>query len=363
MAGTLEGRHLAVDRKLQSDVSQLWGSSHVQKTATLSNGSRIENAEVKARLNLDYRKKGHYWYSTYTVGFEALYQLPKDLPSDTTLLFPLPAGSGLFNDFQVKVDGQSIENYQQQAEQISIPLSRGTREVGVTYLGRGSREWWYYFESNQGGPRNLHVLVETDFGEYDFIDGSVSPDKREAKDDGWQMEWSYKNLLSGSKIGISLPEKSNPGPALIDICRFAPLGLLLFFIAVAVSAVARGQKPHPVHFFLLGTGFFSFHLLLVYLSDAVGVPAAFVISSLVAVFLNYSYASQALDRSFARFNLLPASVLYLVLFSAAFLVEEYRGLLLVLLLVFSLFLLMRISAHLDWHAIEQQQRKRQDPVL
>ena len=166
------------------------------------------------------------------------------------------------------------------------------------------------------------------------------------------MEWNYSNLLSGSKIGIDLPERSNPGPALINICRYGPFGLLLFFVSLAVCSVAEKKCPHPVHFLLLGTGFFSFHLLLVYLADATGPAVAFGVASVVAVFLNYSYTRQAIGCEFARWRLLPALFLYLVLFSAAFLVEGYRGLLLVILMVFSLYLLMRISAKVDWHALE-----------
>lgn len=354
MAATLQERHLHVDSKLRSDVSQLWGSSHLQRTATLTNGSRIESADILANIDLEYRKKGHYWYSTYKVDFQATYQLPNDLPANVALAFPLPAGSGLFNDFQVLIDEQPVENYQQNDDLIQISLPPKAKQVQVTYVGRGSDEWWYYFESEKGAPRNLRVLITTNFQEIDFIDGSASPDQRQAVADGWSMEWNYQNLLTGSKIGIEMPRRPNPGPALIDICQFAPLGLMLFFAALAVCAIAEGRCPHPMHFFLLGTGFLSFHLLLVYLGDAIGVTAAFLVASTVSVFLNYSYTRQILGDDFALGSQLPASILYLVLFSASFLVERYRGLLLVILMVFSLYLLMRIAAKVDWHALDRK---------
>ena len=352
MAGTLRERHFNVDSKLRSDVSQLWGSSHVQRTASLSNGSRIDSADIRANLELEYRQKGHYWYSTYKVDFHATYHLPQALPADVALAFPLPAGSGLFNDFQILIDEKPVEDYQQSSDVIQISLPKKASQVQVMYVGRGSDQWWYHFESELGAPRNLRVLVTTNFQDIDFIDGSVSPDERQSQDEGWSMEWTYQNLLTGSKIGIEMPRRPDPGPALIDICQFAPLGLMLFFGSLAVCAVAEGRCPHPMHFLLLGTGFFSFHLLLIYLGDAIGVSAAFLVASAVAVFLNYSYTRQVLGDDFALGRQLPASILYLVLFSASFLVESYRGLLLVLLMVFSLYLLMRIAAKVDWHALE-----------
>lgn len=357
MAESIQRRHLSVDSKLRADVSNLWGSTHMQKSAYLTGGPRLESADIDTDIELEYRKKGHYWYSTYNVDFEATYQLPGGLPKDATLDFPLPAGGGLFNDFQVLVDGRPNQDYIQNGSLIRVPVTDGVKEVQVTYSGRGSDEWWYIFESSEGAPKNLTVDVKTNFRDVDFIDGSVSPDSREELDDGWSMTWNYRNLLTGSQIGVEMPKKSNPGPALIDICRYGPLGLLLFFMAVAVCSVADGRCPHPMHFAFLGAGFFSFHLLLVYLGDVVGVSAAFGLAALVSILLNYHYGSLALGVEFARTRLLPVLFLYLVLFSATFMVDGKRGLLLVMLMIFSLHLLMRVSGKVDWTLLDRKTPK------
>ncbi|MCA9781333.1 MAG: inner membrane CreD family protein [Candidatus Eremiobacteraeota bacterium] len=353
MAESIQRRHLNVDSQLRADVANLWGSTHLQKSAYLTGGPRLESADIDADIELEYRKKGHYWYSTYKVDFHALYQLPVSLPEGASLEFPLPAGGGLFNDFQVLVDGKPTEEYTQSGSLIRVPVFKGAKEVQVNYSGRGSEEWWYIFESSEGAPKNLTVDVKTNFREVDFIDGSVSPDNREEVDDGWKMTWNYRNLLTGSQIGVEMPKKPNPGPALIDICRYGPLGLLLFFTAVAICSVADGRSPHPMHFAFLGAGFFSFHLLLVYLGDVVGVSGAFGLAALVAILLNYHYGTLALGVEFARTRLLPVLFLYLVLFSATFMVEGKRGLLLVMLMIFSLHLLMRVSGKVDWSLLDR----------
>ena len=120
MAESIQRRHLSVDSKLRADVSNLWGSTHMQKSAYLTGGPRLESADIDTDIELEYRKKGHYWYSTYNVDFEATYQLPGGLPKDATLDFPLPAGGGLFNDFQVLVDGRPNQDYIQNGSLIRV---------------------------------------------------------------------------------------------------------------------------------------------------------------------------------------------------------------------------------------------------
>lgn len=360
MAGTLHSRHSFINSKLKADVAGLWGNIHQQQTGSLSNGERLDSIDIVTDLELEYRKKGHYWYSTYTAHFQAEYALSGGLKEATTLSFPLPHGSGMFNDFEVFVGEVSIQNYRQEGTSIIIDLPPNTQKIIIKYSGRGSDEWWYNFESPNGPPRNVHVVVNTNFGDFDFVDGGVSPDLREATDNGWRMEWEFENLLSGAHIGLELPKKSNAGPALIDICRYAPLGLMLFFGALAVCAVTEQRTPHPVHFVLLGAGFFSFHMLLVYLADATGVIPAFLASAVVSVAVNYSYTRQILGPKFAGKRLLPAQLLYLVAFSAAFLVDGHKGLPLVVLLILTLHMLMRVTARVDWEKFERKNALRSE---
>ena len=42
------------------------------------------------------------------------------------------------------------------------------------------------------------------------------------------LQWTFTNLLSGQAIGVTLPEKLNPGPFAARVTFFAPVGLLFF---------------------------------------------------------------------------------------------------------------------------------------
>src|SRR5690606_3910091 len=147
-----QDRHVRIDRKLQADVSNLWGSPHRQDTARLEEGGRVESANVRADIELEYRKKGQYWYSTYLVHFEGDFQLPEQ-SRDRVFLFPLPSGGGMFSDFRVSVDDRDVTNYSQEAGLVRVPLpSVGAEKIKITYTGRGSDEWWYNFQEQAASP-------------------------------------------------------------------------------------------------------------------------------------------------------------------------------------------------------------------
>lgn len=354
MAKTMQQRHQNLDYSLRHAVSNLWGSPHHQSCPVLSDGRRAESAKVMVDLKLDYKKKGQYWYSTYTTDFQGEFQLPEILLAEDRFLFPKPSGSGMFSDFRVEIDGLASLDYEEVEGNISILLpDTAAKMVTVTYTAQGSEEWWFQFHSEQGSTRNVDLTVKTNFSEVDFPDGGLSPLKRVATNDGWEMNWKYENLMSGGKVGIDLPNRTNPGPALIDICRFGPAGLLLFFVALTVCSFAAGKSPHPVHYIFMGAGFFSFHLLLVYLGDVLPLAVAFTLSALVSIFINWTYGNRILGPEFSRNRLVPALVIYLVLFSSAFLVEGYRGLPLSILLVLSLHMLMQISTNVDWEGLDR----------
>src|SRR5262249_37163733 len=143
---------------------------------------------------------------------------------------------------------------------------------------------------------------------------------------GWKGEWSFQSLVANAPIGVTLPEKLNPGPLASKITFFAPVGLLFFFFVVSVFAAAQGQNLHPMHYLLLGCAFFAFHLLFAYLVDHLSIAPSFAISALVSLFLVISYARLFVGWRFALREMGVAQLLFLVLFSITFFWEGYTGL-------------------------------------
>ena len=65
--------------------------------------------------------------------------------------------------------------------------SDDTSSVG--YQSRGMSVWTYRFGANVEMVKNLDVTMTTNFSDYDFPIGTISPDTKEATDDGMRLVW------------------------------------------------------------------------------------------------------------------------------------------------------------------------------
>jgi inner membrane protein involved in colicin E2 resistance len=189
--------------------------------------------------------------------------------------------------------------------------------------------------------------MTTDFKRIDFPPGTVSPTTKTPAGEGWRLGWQFASLVTGQKVGVDLPNKLNPGPVAARITFFAPVSLLFFFMVMVILGVLSGRSLHPMNYFFLAAAFFAFHLLLAYLVDHLQIHASFLIASAVSVFLVVTYLARATASRTVREAAL-AQLVYLVLFSYAFFFEGYTGLTVTIGAVLTLFVLMQITARVDW---------------
>ncbi len=347
LASNLEHRHYAVQDRLGKAVSGLWGQAQVTQCPYLPKGPALEAATLQVELSMEYRKKGHSWYSVYTALVAGKYTLPAQA-AGKKLTLSLPAGAGMLNQFALHLDGRELTDYAQSGDIIEIPIpQKGARVLTVRHESQGSHSWWFDFSHEPRIPKNLDLTLVANFDEVDFPDGSVSPTVSTKLERGWSFQWNYDKLLSGGTVGVELPKKQDDGRTLIDICRYGPLGLLLFFAALTMSALDQKKEIHPSHLALLGGAYFSFYLLLVYLADVIPVFGAQLVSMGVVTFMVTAYTYRIYGLSFSTRRVLPALVLYLLLYSSAFMIEGFKGLPLVALLVLTLHLTMQLSTRLE----------------
>jgi inner membrane protein involved in colicin E2 resistance len=153
------------------------------------------------------------------------------------------------------------------------------------------------------------------------------------------------------KIGLAVPQRLNPGPWVGKVIASAPISLFLFLFLIFVITSLRKIPLHPMHYFFLSAGFFSFHLLLAYLVDRVPIEPSVVIASVVAVTLDVSYMRLVVDSRFAFVEVGLAMLVYLVLFSCTFFLEGYTGLAITLLCIATLFVVMQATGRLDWEEV------------
>src|SRR5207253_6935239 len=175
-----------------------------------------------------------------------------------------------------------------------------------------------------------------------------SPSRKTETSNGWELDWNYKNLMSGYQIAMVMPAKLQPRPLAGKISFFAPVSLFFFFFLMLIITTLRGIDLHPMNYFFLAAAFFSFHLLLAYLVDHISIHLAFVICSAVSIFLVVSYLRLVVGTRFAVREAALAQFIYLVAFSYAFFLQGFTGLAITIGSIATLFVVMQATGKIRW---------------
>ena len=381
LGATIVSRTDSQQSRLREEVGQLWGTplvqrapwaslevgrvtranvwNDLQKKMTVTDTAAVDKFDVPIVSNsirtdfaLDQRQKGLLWYSTYRVRFSGEYEFenPQDLKGEMVLSFAFPAAEGLYDEFQFMLDGRPVRPERRAGALVArVPCEPKARhKMLITYASQGLDRFLYQFGEGISEVRNFKLAANTDFAAVDFPGNTISPTFKERTGNGWELTWSYVNLISGTGVGIEMPQKLNPGPMASRISFFAPVSLAFFFFLIFIIALLRGIKIHPVNYFFLASAFFAFHLLLAYLVDHVSIHIAFVICSAVSIILAVSYMRIVVGNRFAFMEVALAQVIYLVGFSYAFFIDGFTGLAVTIGSIVTLFVIMQMTARINW---------------
>lgn len=338
------------------------------KVETIVTPLPLESSQIKVDLNLEHRQKGLLWYNTYKVAFDGTYAFHNPSDKDRTVTFTLdfPTSQAIYDDLVFMVDGVPItlQNEKNSASGTAKVAAGKTATLQAGYKSQGLNDWRYSFGRGVTGTpsdagdygrealvtqvRDFSLKMTTNFKDIDFPDNTLSPTAKNESGDGWALEWSYKNLVSGYQIAMAMPEKLQPGPLAGRISLFAPVSLFFFFFLMLIITTLRGIELHPMNYFFLAAAFFSFHLLLAYLVDHVSIHLAFVICSAVSVFLVVSYLRLVVGIRFATREAAVAQFIYLVAFSYAFFLNGFTGLAITIGSILTLFVVMQATGKIRW---------------
>jgi inner membrane protein involved in colicin E2 resistance len=357
--GTAQEQHPPVASyvtKVTKTVETEENGKKIKKTEThdVSNVVPLDSSQIVADLHIDYRQKGLLWFSTYRVGFAGNYtfQNPTGQEESFTIRLPLPSKQAVYDGMEISLDRQVLPLDFSGAEVTAhgVLKPNATGAVRIVYRSQGQDNWIYKFSSGDEVARvkDLHLLVKTDFGGFDFPENSLSPTEKRQTSEGWELQWDYQNLVSGFNIALRMPQKLQPGPLAGRISYFAPVPLFFFFFLVFILSTLRGIDLHPMNYFFLACAFFAFHLLLAYLCDHVSIHAGFVISSAVSILLVVTYLRLVVNLRFAVVEAGLSQLIYLVLFSYAFFFEGFTGLAITIGAVLTLFVVMQMTGRIQW---------------
>ncbi len=379
LGGTISARTSSSADRLRGRVQSVWGAPHTQVSAfgayelpvpyvenITENGkqrqverTRLEThtvrpsaSDIAVNLQSEPRQKGLLWYSTYRVGFRGDYVFtnPEKDKQTIRLSLPLPAAQAVYDDLQFVIDGHpSTVVMDKETAYVGLDvLPSQIVKVQVTYKSQGLEFWKYSFGQNVSPVRNFHLRMTTNFKDIDFPDNTLAPTAKSETTEGWQLDWSYQNLLSGYAIAMTMPEKLQPGPLASEISFFAPVSLFFFFFLLFIITTLRNIELHPMNYFFLSAAFFAFHLLLAYLADHLDIHVSFLICSVVSVFLVVTYLRLVIGTQFAIREAALAQLIYLVLFSYAFFFKGLTGLSITIVAILTLFAAMQMTGRIRW---------------
>jgi hypothetical protein len=372
------------DGRLSKEVAQLWGGRQQQqapevwvhrprqvteqvadaanpkavRTVTRTIVDRVPvtlaQSRVDVALNLDHRQKGLLWYDTYAVEFRGAYRVRNPDPEPRTLVvhFAFPSEQAIYDNFQFRVNQQRaarVDDLTQGLQTAVLLPAGGEAVIEAAYHSRGLDTWTYAFAGKGVAEvADFTLTMKTDFRAVDFPAGTISPSDRQEQAGGWLLTWTFGSLVTGQRIGMDLPNRLNPGPLAARITMFAPVSLLFFLSVMVILGVLQRRSLHPMNYAFLSAAFFAFHLLLAYLADHVDIHVAFTISSAVSILLVVSYLRIVAGPAFAILRAGVAQLVFLVLFSYAFFFEGYTGLTVTIGAILTLFVLMQMTARVDW---------------
>jgi inner membrane protein involved in colicin E2 resistance len=369
--------------KLQESVSELWGQPQAQRAPVLDfhwNTQRevereetvgkhvrkireivtdhhqkrveVDSTKLDVTLSLDQRLKGLMWYSLYDVALDGQwsYVHQADESGDLFIAFTFPDANGLYDNFRFILNGKPLELTPQNGTVTAkIEVAKGDEiDLRIGYLSRGMDSWTYVPSDGVASLQNFAVKMKTDFTEIDFPGYTMSPSSKMPIENGWALDWSFKQVITGYKIGMVMPKKIQPGELASSLSFSAPISLLFFFLMIWVFATLRKIEIHPINYFFLGSAFFAFHLLFSYSVDHLTVLPAFVLASVVSILLVVSYLRLVVSNRFAFVEAAMAQMVYLIGFSMAHFWEGFTGLTVTCLSIFTLFILMQLTGRIRW---------------
>ena len=231
LGGTIFSRTYSSDSQAENRVASTWGTQQTQSPPTASftrlvpkheevtqNGKKalkttqqeviiplsLESSAIDVGIDLEHRRKGLLWFSTYKVAFAGVYGFRNSSDKEETVNFTLkfPTPQAMYDDLTFMVDNVPVPvTNQDNASTGSVKVLPGkTALLTVGYRSQGLDEWRYSFGGHDVTQvRDFKLKMKTNFKDIDFPDNTLSPSDKVETDEGWNLTWSYKE----PPLGIS----------------------------------------------------------------------------------------------------------------------------------------------------------------
>ena len=360
LGGTVQYRSNETDGRLGSEVVKNWGPVLTQEHPSLfyeaptgANARREiqpETSDIAVTLTYEPKQKGLLWYRTYKAEFTGKYLVKNPTPIAQTIYaaFKFPAADARYDAFALRFGDKLSDKAPVNGEVRESLLVPPGAEVPltVTYRATGLNQWVYALKSAKR-LKNLHLAMTVNFAEINIPPFAESPTSRTVAGEGRKLQWDYTDVIGANAIAMDMPAVTNPGYVAGRMTFFAPVSLLFFFAVLVIVGIRERTALHPMNYFFLAAGCFTFQLLFAYLVDLVPLTLSFFLAAAVSLALVNGYLWRATTAKFAAISAV-AQFAYMVLFSYSFFFDGLTGITITIGAIITLALLMAFTARVKW---------------
>ncbi|MEM7354998.1 MAG: cell envelope integrity protein CreD [Acidobacteriota bacterium] len=248
-------------------------------------------------------------------------------------------------------------------------LDAGPTEFELTMRLRGSQALRFV-----AAGQSTTVELESSWPSPSFV-GSTLPARRELSDEGFSAGWAIHSLarnlpalwqndslsadkLTASTFGVALFLPADQYQQVERALKYSLLFIVTTFGVLLLLEVMLPVRLHPMHFLLVGAGLVLFFLLLVALSEHVGITLAYALASSAIVLLLGAY-SKSILHSWRAGGIVGGVVTTLYGYLFTLLRAESLSLLFGALGLFALLAAaMYLTRGLDWYEMRFQSPRR-----
>ncbi len=374
----IEKRHSDYYSRGYKSVSEIWGGSisqsppdfreYVSTTTEYINEKTGKTEErkkfiikdlgfleqtIKAKISSNIRTKGLLKFPGFNLAFYGRYVVKntRNYSDEVVFRFDLPKNAGNITDVKVLLNGTPYKddpNFADGIEWQSV-MAKGEEAVfEIYYKAQGTGSYYYLLSAKKLEIQKLGFEVETDFEDIAIPDSAMPPTSKSSESKKSKILWSGENLVTGQNIALTFDISGNWGKIASKLFFYGPLSLGLFASVILIFTIATVRPLHPMNYFFLLGGFFIFYLLTSYFLSFwnvfISVGCGLFISSAITVY--YSYLIKK-DANLVRV-VVGSILIFQWIFSFAFFLPEYTGLIITIAGIASFVALMRYTADIDW---------------
>jgi len=270
-----------INQKKQT-VTKLWPQNSIQA------------ADVRVGIAMNYRRKGSAYYTCYESANAFRYDVVNfaDIPTEARFVFPLQSDQGLIENLRVAVDGVELGkelSYESSRIEWKMPMQpQQTATVEVSYNCRGM-DYYYYQMPTLREIRSFAMTMDlagVDTSQLDYPYGCMTPMKitpiTSGGKPGTRLEWHLDRALTTRGMGVTLPDKKQPGYHVARLLRQSPLGLMLLVVMLLVTRIYTDKPIELVPLAMMALAYYLFYTLMANLSDyGPGFTGSFLIAFLL----------------------------------------------------------------------------------